>query len=191
MFYFLLSACHSVLNCHEKECEIERKKGPAILLSRLFTRHGKLLEAVLKSEHLYQLHVLTNTKPYWSKLHTPYSCADELSKLIRKTVNQAVCRPNQCILNSHVPRTPTKPARFFTSYVGTFENSVGSYIKKKRLHDGTLKYTTMYQYSCKVIMTKEALYNVHSFRNGLSKDIPFSKQTNAGERYPSGSDYTG
>ena len=156
MFYFLLSACHSVLNCHEKECETERKKGPAILSSRLFTRHGKLLEAVLKSEHLYQLHILTNTKPYRSKLHTPYSCLDELSKLIRKTVKQAVGRPNRCILNSHVPRTPTKPARFFTSYVGTFENSVSSYIKKKRLPDGTLNYTTMYQYSCKVITNKRS-----------------------------------
>ena len=103
MFYFLLSACRSVRNCRGKECETEWKKGPAILSSRLFTRRGKLLEAVLKSEHLYQLHVLTNTKPYQSKLHTPYSCADELSKLIRKTVKQAVRRPNRCILNSHVP----------------------------------------------------------------------------------------
>ena len=129
MFYFLLSACRSVCNCHEKQCETEQKKGPAILSSRLFTRRGKLLEAVLKSEHLYQLHVLTNTKPYQSTLHTPYSCADELSKLIRKTVKQAVCRPNRCIFNLHIPPTGKEPARFFTVYVGTFENSVGSYIK--------------------------------------------------------------
>ena len=163
-------------NCREKQCETERKNGPAILSSRLFTRHGKLLEAVLKSEHLYQLHVLMNTKPYRSKLHTPYSCADELSKLIRKTVKQAVHRPNRCISNSHVPPTGKEPARFFTAYVGTFENSVGSYIKKKELIDGTLKYTTMYQYSCKVITSQEALYNMHSCGNGFSKDIPYSKQ---------------
>ena len=189
MFYFLLSACSSVRNCRERKCLTERRKGPAILQSRLFKRSRRLLESVLKSELLYQLHVLTNTKPYRSKLHTPYSCADELSKLIRKTVKQAVRRA--CIHNSHVLPTATQPARFFTTYVGTFEKSIGSYIKKKRLHDGTVKYTTMFQYSCKVITTEEALYNVHSCGNGFSKDIPRSQQTGAGERYPQGYNYTG
>ena len=143
--------------CKSKLCKRERQGRREILKSSLFRRDGRLLSAVLNSEHLYQLHVLTYRKPFRSKVHPRYSCATELCTLIRKTCKKALDRPDDnCISNSHIKGTSYTPARVFTAYVATFENSIGSYIKKIYHDDGTVEYKTMYQYSCKVVTSQEA-----------------------------------
>ena len=51
--------------------------------------------------HLFVYHVLVYTKPYRSKLHEIYICSDDLAKLIRRTVNEALLKPDKRVTNHH------------------------------------------------------------------------------------------
>ena len=124
-YFTLLSVCVKFTNCTITLCVENRRKSLKIeVIGRL--KKGAIVHEIFLAEHLFIYHMPVYTKPYWSKLHEIYICSDDLAKLIRRTVNKALLKPDKRVTNHHV-RALTSATSYYTMYRARFDKSVGSF----------------------------------------------------------------
>ena len=167
-YFTLLSVCMKFTNCTITLCVENRRKSLKIEIDGHLEK-GAVVHEIFLAEHLFIYHMLVHAKPYWSKLHKIYICSDDLAKLIRRTVNKALLKPDKRITNHHV-HPLTSATSYYTMYRARFDESVRSFKVHKHYIDGTSEMIKLYQYEACILYINQSLFNVYSCGPGFKKD---------------------